>query len=313
MKVFLASLSVLLCCVLFIGTVGLDAPVMPSKNFYINDYAGVIEDENHDNMLKIAQKLYEETDVQAVVLTVENFGSLAPDDYTKKIFDSWRIGETNGAVRKKGMLILLCTEEKRILTWSNTDITATYSIDMADKLAAEGKFNDAVSFCFFAVVDSVYREYPVGKDEQDSSKPENISENSANGEPVSQGTHKTQNTNDISITQNTETTGTTKNSGDRFYFVAFALFLLIMMRAVRVSAKYRKKYNSNKLYYSRSVPKKYNYGSAARHDDGDYPSGFGGLGNRKAIYGEDVDEAEDIGIKKHDYEDIFDEEEQDGQ
>lgn len=313
MRIFLTSLSALLCCALLMGAVGLDAPVMPSKSFYINDYAGVIESENRDNMLKIAQKLYEETDVQAVVLTVESFGSLAPDDYTKKIFDSWMIGETNGADGKKGILILLCTEEKRIITWSNTDITATYSIDMADKLATEGKFNDAVSFCFFAVVDSVYREYPVERDEQVSSKHGSTSEPSATGESVSQDARKTQNTEDAPNTQNTENSGATKKGGDRFYIVAFALFLLVALRAVRISMKYRKKYNSNKSYYSRTNPKKYDYRREVRHDDGDYPSGFGGLGNRKAIYGEAVDEAEDIGIKKHDYEDIFDEEEQDGQ
>lgn len=111
--------------------------------------------------------------------------------------------------------------------------------------------------------------------------------------------------------QNTQNTDATDNNNDRVYIVVFALFLLFALRAVRVSMKYRKKHNTNKSYYVRSIPKKYDYRRAVRHDDGDYPSGFGGLGNRKAIYGEDVNEAEDIGIKEHDYEDVFDGEEQD--
>lgn len=311
MRIFLSGLSALLCCVLLMGAVGFDAPVMPTKSFYINDYAGVMEKESRDNMLKIAEKLYEETGVQAVVLTIESFGSFTSDEYAKKIFDSWGIGETHGTVTKKGMLILLCTEEKRIVTHSNTDITVTHSMDMANKLAAGGNFDDAASTCFFAVVDSVYRDYAVQNGEQISSGSENvISESSVTGESVSQGVPDTQSTEALPNTQNTNETN---GENDRLYILAFGLFLLIALRAVRVSMKYRKKYNSNKSYYQRSIPKKYDYRRAVRHDDGDYPSGFGGLGNRKAIYGEDVDEAEDVGIKEHDYEDVFDKKEQNRQ
>lgn len=303
MRTFLSGLSVLLCGFLLMGSVGLSAPILPSKSFYINDHAVVIGQENRDSMLETAQELYEKTGVRAVLLTIENLDGRTPDEYAEVIFNSWEIGA--GGV---GILILLSTEEKCIVTKSNADISATYSMAAADKLAGAEQFDAAASNYFFAVIDSLYNKYPSGEDaEPVSPELEGVrSEASVASEQKSQSTPKTQDAETTSSTQGTQSTENTETSSTRstvFYSISFLFFIFIIMRALRVSFKYRKKYNKNDTYYRRS-----SYLSSSRRevrqDDGDYPSGFGGLGNRKAIYSEDVDTSEDIGIIKRKGDDI---------
>lgn len=304
MRTFLSGLSVLLCCFLLMGSVGLGAPILPSKSYYINDHAAVIGQENRDSMLEAARELYEKTGVRAVLLTIENLDGRTPDEYAEIIFNSWEIG-----VGGVGILILLSTEEKRIVTKSNADISATYSMAAADKLAGEEQFEAAASNYFFAVVDSVYNKYPVVEEAAPvSPKPDTSrSESSVISEQQSQSVHETQNT---ETTQNTEDTKTSSTKDTIFYSISFVFFIFIIMRALRVSLQYRKKYNKNQTYYRRR-----SYLSSdrreVRQDDGDYPSGFGGLGNRKAIYSEDADDSEDIGIIKRDDDDISGGDEQD--
>lgn len=68
------------------------APVAPTKSFYVNDYAGVIFSEHRDKIAALAKELERQTGVQAVMLTADSLGSQTIEQYAGDVMLGWEIG-----------------------------------------------------------------------------------------------------------------------------------------------------------------------------------------------------------------------------
>lgn len=300
MRTLLSCVSVLLCGLLLMGAV--NAPVMQSQSFYINDHAGVISQENRDSMLQAAERLYEETGARAVLLTIENLDGRTPEEYAQDVYNAWELGAEGAA-----MLLLLSTEEKRFAIHSNTDIRVTDTeiavldaLAEADALAADEDFDLAASNCFVYIIDSMNSIY-LSKGEI-AIKPSEASRVPTESSVISgrdtESVPKAEAATNTSKAESTEETASSQTNAGTMVIAAAVLLCSFLVLSQTAKASRRRKpsaklqqgeYNYQRIY-SPDEP------IVVRIDDVDCPPGFGGLGNRKAIYFEDVDDAEDIGI-----------------
>lgn len=246
MKKLAALLAILFCCVLLTAAVGHDAPVMPSKNFYVNDYASVITGDHRDAMLQMAQQLYDKTGAQAVVLTVDDLGGRDIESYAFSVFEGWGIGSKG---KDNGVLILVAVKDREArievgygLEGALTDIETKHiqEEEMVPRFR-DGNYSKGILEAFKRVVTAVYEEYGV-------EAPEDVAAPQA-----------------VSTQQRFETIA----NALIFFIVAF----IIMMRVLRVGSRYRRRYGKGFVYPHRT------FAPHRRNDnDDDFPPGFGGPG-----------------------------------
>lgn len=83
---------------------------------YINDYANVLSDAEADDIAERLGRLYDETGVEAVVVTVPSFSDFGTGDRTLEIFatnlfNTWAIGDSE---LNNGALILLAVNDREV-------------------------------------------------------------------------------------------------------------------------------------------------------------------------------------------------------
>ncbi len=79
----------------------LAAPVPPTSDFFVNDYANVLSSETESFIMEKSAALWQNTKAQIVVLTVPDLGGKDRDSYALSVARDWNIG---------GVLILLSTD-----------------------------------------------------------------------------------------------------------------------------------------------------------------------------------------------------------
>lgn len=82
----------------------------PTSDFYVNDFANIISDENKTKMQDRAVELDKEYDgIQVVVTTVKSLNNYTVDEYAHAMYNQYGIGKDD-----MGALILLSTGERQI-------------------------------------------------------------------------------------------------------------------------------------------------------------------------------------------------------
>lgn len=107
---FLAvCLSILMLFPTTVLAAGSDIPAATSQ-FYVNDFADIIDEESEKEMQERAEALAEESDgIQVVVTTVQTIGEANPVEYTVDMYNEYGIGKNN-----MGVLIMLSVETRDI-------------------------------------------------------------------------------------------------------------------------------------------------------------------------------------------------------
>lgn len=163
MKRFCISIALLIICVTILGAV--DIP-RPTTEFFVNDFAGVIDEADKQTMMELGAALQRQTTAQVVVVTITTLGGEAIEDYSYRLANEWGIGQEND---DNGVLILLAMEEResrievgRGLEGALTDgrtgrIQDTHMMDHY----REGNYSTGLLEGYKAVVAIVYNEYGV--------------------------------------------------------------------------------------------------------------------------------------------------------
>lgn len=83
----------------------------PTNDFFVNDFADVISEENEQEIMKIGADLYEQTSAQIVVVTVESLDGYEVNDYALELGRKWGVGskETNN-----GVVLLLSVNDRKV-------------------------------------------------------------------------------------------------------------------------------------------------------------------------------------------------------
>ena len=83
----------------------------PTEQFYVNDYADVLSDEEEAELVEEGQLLYDLTTSQVVLLTVDSTGSKEISDYAIETFQKWGIGSNTS---DNGILIVLAADDREV-------------------------------------------------------------------------------------------------------------------------------------------------------------------------------------------------------
>ncbi len=83
----------------------------PTNNFFVNDFADVISEENEQDIMKIGVDLYKQTSAQVVVVTVDSLDGYEVNDYALELGREWGVGskETNN-----GVVLLLSVNDREV-------------------------------------------------------------------------------------------------------------------------------------------------------------------------------------------------------
>ncbi len=100
-------LILLLFSCLFITNV--NALVLPTSEFYVNDYANVLSPETEKYIIDKSKELYKVDGTQIVVVTVRNLENSSIEDYSLNLAREFGIGSKD---KNNGLLILLALDER---------------------------------------------------------------------------------------------------------------------------------------------------------------------------------------------------------
>ena len=109
LKICVALILALTVCML--PTVSHDVleVVDPMDQFYVADYANVIDEATEQLIVEKSAKLYEENGAQVVVVTVDFIGESTIEEYARTLFNKWGIGDKD---KNNGVLLLMVIGEE---------------------------------------------------------------------------------------------------------------------------------------------------------------------------------------------------------
>lgn len=109
LKRYIAFVLVITVCVLPAIAQGAPDVVEPTEQFYVADYAKVIDEATEQLIVEKAAKLCEENGAQVVVVTVDFIGESTIEEYARTLFNKWWIGDKD---KNNGVLLLMVIGEE---------------------------------------------------------------------------------------------------------------------------------------------------------------------------------------------------------
>lgn len=160
-----------------------------TKEFYVNDYAGVFSDTWKENLCQAGEELAADTTAQLVVLTVDSTDGEDISDYAVEVGRKWGIGSKD---KNNGVLIVLSVSDRKV--W----VAVGYGLEgrlpdaktgrLLDEYAVpsykEDKFEKGTVELYYALLNEIrdeygleavtvpeYKEAQAEADEEDDGKP----------------------------------------------------------------------------------------------------------------------------------------------
>lgn len=109
LKRYIAFVLVITVCVLPAIAQGTPDVVEPTEQFYVADYANVIDEATEQLIVEESAKLCDETGAQVVVVTVDFIGESTIEEYARALFNKWGIGDKD---KNNGVLLLMVIGEE---------------------------------------------------------------------------------------------------------------------------------------------------------------------------------------------------------
>lgn len=166
---FFAVISCLLILLSFCGCGVAEKELKPTDSFFVNDFAGVISQQDEESMLSLGTALYKNENTfgaQVVVVAVNTVNGADMADYALNLGRSWGVGNKE---KDNGIVILLAVEDRKI------EMAVGYGLEGAIPDSKAGRFLDAYAIPYLrqddfskgltelytAVVNEVYIEYGI--------------------------------------------------------------------------------------------------------------------------------------------------------
>ncbi len=114
---------IILCLVLLVGiSVSADSLPQATDRFFVNDFAGLMDENTEQEIYLAGRELFEKTGAQVVAVTVESIDGNEIRDYAYRLATEWQIGD---AEKDNGVLLILALKERKI------DIEVGYGLEGA--------------------------------------------------------------------------------------------------------------------------------------------------------------------------------------
>ncbi len=104
-KIFFLTLTFLVLCI------SVFALPSPTNEFYVNDFANVIDADVEEHIVNISAQIEKSTGAQIVVAAFENIEGNQDAEYALKIGREWGIGDEE---KDNGVLLMLALEERSV-------------------------------------------------------------------------------------------------------------------------------------------------------------------------------------------------------
>lgn len=109
-KKVLNKIIVLIIFFIILLTTYVSAVVNPTKEFYVNDYAGLLNEETKNYIINTNRSLNSKCGAQIVVVTVPSLEGKSLEEYATETFRKFGIGSKE---KNNGLLLLLALEERQ--------------------------------------------------------------------------------------------------------------------------------------------------------------------------------------------------------
>ena len=138
-----------------------------TKDYYVNDYAGVLSQQTKDYIITENIRLEEASGAQVVVVTVNDTEGLSLDEYTYRLFNDWGIGSKQ---KDNGVLLVLDIQGQDYhclqgIGLENTLTTSTISRILQEDLEpdfAVANYDEGVRRTFDSLAAKVENAYGAG-------------------------------------------------------------------------------------------------------------------------------------------------------
>lgn len=171
MKKWLRRMAVLLAFVLMLSgnTLAVYGEIpSATKEFYVNDYAGIFSDTWKEELCKAGEQLHDDTTAQLVVLTVDTTDGEDISDYAVETGRKWGIGSKD---KNNGVLIVLSVSDRKV--W----VSVGYGLEgrlpdsktgrLLDEYAVpsykEDQFEKGTVELYYALLNEIREEYGLEK------------------------------------------------------------------------------------------------------------------------------------------------------
>lgn len=141
----------------------------PTSNFFVNDFADVIDAEDEDELMALGANLYKQTTAQVVVVTVDSLDGYEVGEYALELGREWGVGSEES---DNGVVLLMSVSDRQVtiqvgyglegcLPDGKTGrILDTYAIPYL----SEDDFSTGLTEAYKAIVNVVYEEYGLEAD-----------------------------------------------------------------------------------------------------------------------------------------------------
>jgi len=158
-------ITLILSFALSISSFAIDFPE-PTNNFFVNDFANVIDEEAEEELMAIGASLYKQTSAQVVVVTVDSLDGYEVDEYALELGREWGVGSEDS---DNGVVLLMSVTDRQVtiqvgyglegcLPDGKTGrILDTYAIPYL----RNDDFSSGLASAYKAIADVVYEEYGV--------------------------------------------------------------------------------------------------------------------------------------------------------
>ncbi len=157
----------ILTCLVFIMmayVVNVFAVVSPTRDFYINDYAGVLSSETKNYILSNSAELGKRTTAQAVVAVIDSLNGEDPEKYTLDLFEKWKIGDDQA---DNGLLIFLAIQERELRIKTGYGLEGRLNDSKLGRLVDEyaipflknDDWDTGIKTLYSSIISEIYAEY----------------------------------------------------------------------------------------------------------------------------------------------------------
>lgn len=164
-KIKIIAIVFLLLVAFSFSVFAIDLP-QPTNNFFVNDFADVISSEHESEILNIGADLYNQTEAQVAVVTVDSLDGYDVEEYALELGREWGVGSEES---NNGVVLLLSVNDRQVtiqvgyglegcLTDAKTGrILDTYAIPYL----FDDDFSTGLSEAYKAIISVICEEYGI--------------------------------------------------------------------------------------------------------------------------------------------------------
>ncbi len=154
---------------LAVPAAALTVSVQPTDQFFVNDFANVIDNGTENNMLAAGIQLYQKTGAQVVVVTLDTIEGADIQEYGVQLGRAWGVGDEDA---DNGIVLVLAMEEREVgisvgygLEGAVTDMQSGIILDnYALPYFQDDHFSEGLAAAYDALINEVYLEYGLEAD-----------------------------------------------------------------------------------------------------------------------------------------------------